>query len=805
MPGGRRKSRKPQKWEDFVADEEQLASLEKELEQEEEARKLSVEEMDGGDDSDGEAALKIVVEEEENIVKEEEEDPQEEELLEQVEETVDGKDAAKVENGEGEAVKGEKEETATPSIIGDCITCGIQLRDWPATHSHLRFHRLSHVPDCISKNNAHTKRINCQVCQRSCQTQEVLAYHAYTEHYVKLRQAKTCPFCCTTFSCLDEFLDHLDITNISFNFYSHCMDVIHGDRPNKRVVEPCPPKQQTRFRPFLCEMCDRRFVVYSEYKRHIHSHSKSRAYVCTHCGRSYCQKNTLIVHLYSYHNASANAEEVMPREDTSQRRCEACGRIGFANEELLVRHCVMRCPRRNNLQASFAVIIASIAKNQNTSFAETLRSPTMVTYLKLGLEAWQTPAFVRDYLGALQAAASSPSMNLSTTLDLTTSTASTTTTTTTTRKDSVEFTDIQLLAYLTQFEEKNREEREQMMQNLKTKSDSKWEEGKTLPPDDMEEEMEEGGGEESLLPFLCTTTSTPSSPPTTSCSPPLPYPTAAPQINHASLMQHLRRGSERRSTSEHAQGGGQGEAANSVDICLVTSTTNTQVTITPAGHHLTQDIRPPKETITPSEEAQPTYTQTVEGIRTCALGNPSDPKAHMVPLHERAMEAAGFTQQDMQRLEVEAQLLREAEPFYFEEYPSKGNKEDKNCLAAPPSPITLQRLTAEIDDMYEGGRKENDIISSPLSPDSTQNKMREENSLDSNASQAHTDSPSHSPHRKRAKVETETDSRTPPPKKWGGGGSGSGGSAFSSAGQESVPPKQLIDRLLREAQALAEG
>lgn len=874
MPGGRRKSRKPQKWEDFVADEEQLASLEKELEQEEEARKLSVEEMDEGDDSDGEAALKIVVEDEESIVKvEEEEERQEEEELEQVEETMDEKDVAKVENGEGEAVKGEKEEPATPSIIGDCVTCGIQLRDWPATHSHLRFHRLSHVPDCISKTNAHTKRINCQVCQRSCQTQEVLAYHAYTEHYVKLRQAKTCPFCCASFSCLDEFLDHLDITNISFNcemcgisvtqehkFYQHivycskktfsgltslpccvCGAVTKINRlydhlthhstqlnlafylsnttkaPNKRMVEPCPPKQQTRFRPFLCEMCDRRFVVYSEYKRHIHSHSKSRAYVCTHCGRSYCQKNTLIVHLYSYHNASANAEEVMPREDTSQRRCEACGRIGFANEELLVRHCVMRCPRRNNLQASFAVIIASIAKNQNTSFAETLRSPAMVTYLKLGLEAWQTPAFVRDYLGALQAAASNPSMNLPTTSDLTNATANITTsitsimtasTTTTSRKDSVEFTDIQLLAYLSQFEEKNREEREQMMLNLKAKGDTKWEEGKVVPPDDTEEEMEEGGGEESLLPFLCTTTSTPSSPPTTSCSPPLPYPTAAPQINHASLMQHLRRGTERRSGNENAQGGGQGEAASSVDICLVTSTTNTQVTITPAGHHLTQDIRPPKiaEALTHKPSVAEIKAQ-YPGVTV--LGDVDfsrvpfllmEMKECMSDRHERAMEAAGFTPQDMQRLEVEAQLLREAEPFYFEEHPSKGNKDDKNCFTAPPSPTTLQRLTAEIDAMYEGGRKENDMLSSPLSADSTQNKMKEENTQDSNACQAHTDSPSHSPCRKRAKVETEMDPRSPPPEKGGGGGGG-----LSSTGQESLPPKQLIDRLLREAQALAEG
>lgn len=40
MSGGRRKSRKPQKWEDFV-DEKQLESLEIELEKEEETRRIS--------------------------------------------------------------------------------------------------------------------------------------------------------------------------------------------------------------------------------------------------------------------------------------------------------------------------------------------------------------------------------------------------------------------------------------------------------------------------------------------------------------------------------------------------------------------------------------------------------------------------------------------------------------------------------------------------------------------------------------------------------------------------------------------
>lgn len=68
---------------------------------------------------------------------------------------------------------------------------------------------------------------------------------------------------------------------------------------------------------------------------------------------------------------------------------------------------------------------------------------------------------VRNYLESLQPAAShSPAMDLSTT-NLTSITADlTTNNTNTSRKDSVEFTDIQLLAYLTQFEEKNRQDKE---------------------------------------------------------------------------------------------------------------------------------------------------------------------------------------------------------------------------------------------------------------------------------------------------------------------------------------------------------
>lgn len=77
MSGGRRKSRKPQKWEDYVADEEQLATIEKELEKEEKERMQNVDndkdnaeevgDMNKSDDetTDEEAQLEIVIQKDE--------------------------------------------------------------------------------------------------------------------------------------------------------------------------------------------------------------------------------------------------------------------------------------------------------------------------------------------------------------------------------------------------------------------------------------------------------------------------------------------------------------------------------------------------------------------------------------------------------------------------------------------------------------------------------------------------------------------------------------------------------------------
>ncbi|XP_071533613.1 uncharacterized protein [Panulirus ornatus] len=682
MSGGRRKSRKPQKWEDYVADEEQLATIEKELEKEEKARMQNV-----GNDEDN-------VEDVENTVKKRSEgdeiaDEAQLEIVIQEDEEEKAKANGITDEENYKVPKDvtlknqEEEESPQPSVlggngkmVGDCTTCGIQLRDWSSAHNHLRFHRLSHVPECIYKViTPLSRRIVCQVCQRSCQNKEVLAYHAYTEHFINHKNAKICPFCSVSFKGMEDFQEHLDIDTVSFRcqmcgvsvnqehrfyqhtvcctrkyqqgvtslpccicgitspvnkLYSHLMQHStllslprHLAHNNKRRAvnppKPDPPRlQQTCNRPFLCEICDRRFVVYPEFKRHLCSHFKSRSYVCSHCGRSFCQKTTLIVHLYSYHNASPNAEEVIPKEDTAQRSCELCGRSGFLIDELLIRHCILRCSRRNKLQVSFAVTVSNFAKNQNMNFFEILSSSAMHTYLKLGIEAWGTPLYVKEYLEELQTSRNSvgdPLRNY---------------------RESIEYTDVQLLEYLDQFEEKNREQDKELEFILNFKSK---------------------GGE-----------------------------------------------------------GGQ------VDICLVTSTTNTQVTITPAGCH-PQDIRPPK--IARSVSHKPSVTEIrriYPGVTVLSDVDFSRIPSLFFEMQEmmsdrvqREMEEAGISPKDLQRLEVEAQLLREAEPFYLEDDPQwqilkfNGivNGSSKRCSTIP-NPAALARIIAETK--YNGSTEERKYV-----------------------------------------------------------------------------------------------
>ncbi|XP_045584677.1 uncharacterized protein [Procambarus clarkii] len=663
MSGGRRKSRKPQKWEDYVADEEQLASIEKELVKEEKARMKSA--SNDGDSSEkspdnDQNEDEIDIEGNEDNSTDEEEDL-EISIFKEEEKELEADELNKKEISEDEKVEDVREERPQSTtnatggqVIGDCTVCGIQLRDWTSTHSHLRFHRLSHVPDC------NYGRKICQVCHRCCQNKEVLAYHAYTEHYVDLEEAKTCPFCTSKFKDMEEFQEHLDMNVISFKCQMCGVSVNQEHKFYQHIVY-CAKRRQPGITSLECFVCG---VTTSINKLHMHL----------------MQHSTLLsLPLHLAHN--------------NKRSCELCGLSGFLNDELLIRHCILRCSQRNNLQTSFAAVVCNLAKKQNMGFSETLRSNAMQTYLKLGVEAWKCLVYVKQYLERLQAS-SDPLVPSSGN-----------------RRDSTEFTDVQLLAYLNQFEalNRNKDKELELLLNIRSK-DNGGNEMEILtfddPPSstraDLEmqiSEREDPGTEDPLSFSPCISRKQLSRNVTSNSS----------QVDLSCLMQHLRKGSDKRSADEE-----QGGEGGPIDICLVTSTTNTQVTITPAGCHQ-HDIRPPKVARSVSHKPSVAKIQSIyPGITVLSDVDFSRIPSIVLEMQEimsyrvqKEMAEAAIIPEDLQRLEVEAQLLREAEPFYLEDdgqwqLPKCNgvlNRSIKRCSIIP-EPSVLSRIIAEASVLY---------------------------------------------------------------------------------------------------------
>ncbi|XP_069989616.1 uncharacterized protein [Penaeus vannamei] len=634
MSGGKRKSRKPQKWEDYVADEEQLASIEKELEKEEKARMQNLDDDDSNKERESEEDVKV---EEEDVKEEKERVMSEDEMQLEIdmsrgeEDLGDCESRSKEDESEEELEDGIDAEQSTPpgesdQVIGECKSCGIQLRDWSSTQSHLRFHRLSHVPYCINWSSCvapQTKRITCQVCQRHCQTKDVLAYHAYSEHY--RGDLNTCPFCSTSFKNMKEFQEHLDFDTVSLR--CHVCDVfVNEEHKYYQHVADCIAKKYPKATSVVCHICKKIIEVF---------------HLCDHLMQ---------------HSTLPNLSRYLAQKN--RRVCELCGRAGFLSDEFLIRHCILRCSQRNNLQLSFAAIVTSIAKKLNLCFSETLSHESMHTYLKLGLEAWEKPACVHELLESLLAnksvAPASPGGH----------------------RELIEFSDVQLLAYLDHFEEKNRGKDKDLefLLNPRAKDGSpaldlpSLDEIQSKNHADMKRKGEGGmSGEDSLA---ASSVRSKEGEMNSQDSQGASYasgdtPLSDSPLNLRRLMQHLGKNGDKRKAGDGDEGG-------QIDICLVTSTTNTQVTITPAGEKA-QDIKPPKVarfiSHKPSvEEIRDDYP----GVTVLKGVDFSRIPALLLEMQEmmdykvqKEMDKAGILPTDVQRLEIEAQLLREAEPFYL--------------------------------------------------------------------------------------------------------------------------------------------
>lgn len=64
-------------------------------------------------------------------------------------------------------------------------------------------------------------------------------------------------------------------------------------------------------RPYVCTVpgCDKRFTEYSSLYKHNVVHTPCKPYKCNHCGKTYKQISTLVMHKRTAHNDSEPIEE----------------------------------------------------------------------------------------------------------------------------------------------------------------------------------------------------------------------------------------------------------------------------------------------------------------------------------------------------------------------------------------------------------------------------------------------------------------------------------------------------------------
>ncbi|KAJ8940514.1 hypothetical protein NQ318_009607 [Aromia moschata] len=217
-----------------------------------------------------------------------------------------------------------------------CIPCNMKFSDVKEAKLHRRSER--HRSLCLSKSKEGTvKKRKCEYCEETFPNFLLLKQHLKEKHPEhKMR----CPHCGANFTITQELTVHLRSKSCKFEenpensfrcekcpFSSNSTSelIFHMALHNEPLVTYPADKEGSRAKPvyrYKCPMCEK-FFPKPSLLGHIRLHTQERPYVCKICNAKFVRKNNLQFHVKNHGKKEVRVQPKAPGERSFL--CSTCG------------------------------------------------------------------------------------------------------------------------------------------------------------------------------------------------------------------------------------------------------------------------------------------------------------------------------------------------------------------------------------------------------------------------------------------------------------------------------------------------
>lgn len=217
------------------------------------------------------------------------------------------------------------------------------------TDSEPQLDQISKESQIISPSKQSVMK--CTLCDETFSKLVLMRRHYYDSH--KIKGSFQCPVCKRVFVRLSDLVNHHQ-SKLLFqcDTCKKCfVSFLQLNNHRKNDEDACAAQH-------ICEICDKSFTDAVHFKKHKHAHKTEETTVCSYCGKNFCNKSSLQIHMNRHTGGfscpicakvffqKTSLHRHMDRHNGQEPYlCEICGK-GWATKAYLMLHMVKHSEER---------------------------------------------------------------------------------------------------------------------------------------------------------------------------------------------------------------------------------------------------------------------------------------------------------------------------------------------------------------------------------------------------------------------------------------------------------------------------